>query len=222
MSLMFLARLTRADILFACVYLATFTSAPTMSHYLHACRLLRYVSDSPNYGVLFRRQAGPDAHQVVCRVYSDGAEGTHASGHGQCGIFVTLGSGYICARSSKVTMVTLSASEVERFALAEGGTYAVFMHAIIPRFGHTLAGPIRLHMDSTSAEASTSREGPFSRNKHILYKKGFVRELKEAGIVDTVHTAGPELCADMLTKPVPLAPLGRFIQKIGLVALASA
>ena len=58
MSLMFLARLTRADILFACVYLATFTSAPTRSHYLHACRLLRYVSDSPNYGVLFRRQAG--------------------------------------------------------------------------------------------------------------------------------------------------------------------
>jgi hypothetical protein len=219
MSVMFMARLTRVDLLFVCVYLATFTSAPTMSHYLHACRLLKYIADSPNYGILYKGQT--NGQQVTCRVYSDGAEGTHASGHGQCGIVVTLNSGYICARSSKVTMVTLSASEVERFASAEGATYAVFVTAIIPRFGHKLDGPVHMHMDSTAAEAAISREGPFARNKHILYKKGFVKELKEQGVIDTTHTPGKDLVADMLTKPMPYDPLLRHIKKAGLVSLAT-
>ena len=192
------------------MYLATFTSAPTQSHYLHACRLLKYIADSPNYGILFRDQ--PDGVRVVCRVYSDAAEGTHASGHGHCGIMVTLGSGYISARSSKITMVTLSASEAERFGTAVGGTYAVFMTAIIPRFGHTIEGPVHMHMDSTSAEAALSREGPFAWNKH---KKGFV------GVIDTTHTPGTILVADMLTKPLAIGPLERHIKKAGLVSLSS-
>ena len=37
MGIMYLARLTRADLLFATTYLSTFASKPTMSRYAHAC-----------------------------------------------------------------------------------------------------------------------------------------------------------------------------------------
>ena len=123
------------------------------------------------------------------------------------------------ARSSKITMVTLSVTEAERFGTAEGGTYAVFMTAIIPRFGHSLEGPVHMQMDSTSAEAALSCEGSFARNKHILYKKGFVKELKETGVIDTTHTPGAFLVADMLTKPLALGPLERHIKKLQSVYL---
>jgi len=49
--------------------------------------------------------------------------------------------------------VTLSASEAERFGTAEGGTYAVFMTAIITRFGHSLEGPVHMHMDRHTVRA---------------------------------------------------------------------
>ena len=95
------------------------------------------------------------------------------------------------------------------------------MTAIIPRFGHTIEGPVHMHMDSTSAEAALSREGPFARNKHILYKKGFVKELKDTGVIDTTHTPGTILVADMLTTPLAIGPLERHIKKAGLVSLSS-
>ena len=41
MSTMYLARLTRADILFPTVYLATKSQSPTKSDYIKLCRVLK-------------------------------------------------------------------------------------------------------------------------------------------------------------------------------------
>ena len=53
MSTMYLARLTRADILFPTVYLATKSQSPTKSDYIKLCRVLKYVKRRVNHGVTF-------------------------------------------------------------------------------------------------------------------------------------------------------------------------
>jgi len=55
MALMYLARLTRYEILFTVSYLATKGTKPSMRHYKAACRVLRYIECSGDYGIVFKK-----------------------------------------------------------------------------------------------------------------------------------------------------------------------
>ena len=217
MSIMFLARLTRADILFVSTFLATKMKAPTHRDYLHLCRLLRYISDSPNYGIRFRKV---DGEMLIANVYTDMAEHIYPTGHGHGGVFVTLGSGYIGCRSARLSIVTLSSKEGETYVAAEGGTWVRFIRAIVPRLGHTFTVPVRQWTDNTGVIADTRREGEFGRNKHVTIRKGFMRELVARREATMHHLETARMPADMLTKALVGEALKRHIRKVGLVALS--
>jgi hypothetical protein len=156
---------------------------------------------------------------MFAHVFTDASEATHVSGHGQCGVFATLGSGYIGCRSSKITMVTLSSKEAEQFAAGEGGTWAVFLQAIVPRLGHELSGPVKFWQDNNGSIADSIKEGSFSRNKHIFVRKGFIRELVQLLVIVVNYLATQFMPADMLTKPVGIMLNDRHMKKVGLVRM---
>jgi hypothetical protein len=216
MSIMFLARFTRADCLFPVCYLATKTSKPTVQHYLHACRLLKYIQDMGNYGIRYRRV---DGGRINFNIYSDASEVIYPSGHGQCGVFVTIGSGYIGCRCSQIHMVTLSSKEAEQYAGSEAGTWVKFVRAVTPNYGHTI-NSVKMWFDSTAAIADTKKEGQFSRNKHITYRKGFVREIVANGEASVDWMPTTDMPADFLTKPSGGAGLFKLMKSVGMVKIA--
>ena len=140
-----MARLTRADILFPTVFLATRSQSPTVDDYQKLCRILKYVKRGPDYGVLFRKDAG-----ICATVYTDASHGLHEDGKGQIGIIATLGSGYVGARSSKIKMITLSSTESEQLALCEATTYAKWMRKMLRDLGHEIKTPTKLFLDNDS------------------------------------------------------------------------
>ena len=57
---------------------------------------------------------------IAMTIYTDASHATHRDGKGHVGMIVTLGSGCIGAKSSKIRMVTLSSTESEGVALCDG------------------------------------------------------------------------------------------------------
>ena len=58
MSVMYIARLTRADILLLTVYLATKGQSPTLKNYMGLCRILKYDKDGGPMSIHFKKVQG--------------------------------------------------------------------------------------------------------------------------------------------------------------------
>ena len=174
MSVMYLARLTRADVLFATTYLASKSQAPVTRDYNCLCRVLKYLKTNPDYGLLFKKDAGIEA-----TIYTDASHGLHEDGKGHIGIVVTLGSGYVQVKSLKIKIVTLSSTESEGVALCEATTYARWIRAMLEAFGHKMLTPTKLYMDNESAILMAEKDGSFARNKHVMIRRNYTREGSE-------------------------------------------
>jgi len=132
MSLMYLARLTRYEILFAVSYLATKSQNPSLKHYKAACRVLRYIECSGDIAILFRSKC-----RFGIRISCDSSHRMYKDGKGQGGIMVSIGSGVVHARSYKIKITVLSPSESEGVTVCEAGTYAIFMICLCRALGHS-------------------------------------------------------------------------------------
>ena len=208
MSVMYLARLTRADVLFATTYLASKSQAPVTRDCNCLCRVLKYLKTSPDYGIMFKKDAGIEA-----TIYTDASHGLHEDGKGHIGIVATLGSGYVQVKSLKIKIVTLSSTESEGVALCEATTYARWIRAMLEAFGHKMLTPTKLFMDNESAILMAEKDGSFARNKHVLIRRNYTREEIKDKIVIPAHKSTTKMPADMLTK----AKVSRLI-KVDMLA----
>ena len=124
MSLMFLARMTRADLLLSVTVCSTRSSNATSGDLVILKRILAYLAHVPNYGI---RYVGGKA--MVFRSYVDSSHALHKDGRGHGGLFLTLGSGYVFAKSGKLKTSTLSSTESENNMMCEGSTYIPWMRS---------------------------------------------------------------------------------------------
>ena len=214
MSLMFLARMTRADLLFSVTLLATKISDPFEEDLDAAFRVLQYLNDTPNYGIKFK---GGD--QSGLRVYADASHATHVDGKGHGSIVITLGSGYVFSKSGKLKTVTLSSTESEGETMTNECTYVVWMRDLLTFWGYPQILPTRMFQDSLSAIWLATHDGKFNRNKHTLVKRAYFREKVEQGVVAVLHRDTDKMLADMGTKAVGRDLLSKHMKYIGMVPM---
>jgi hypothetical protein len=214
MSIMYIARLTRYEMLFAVSYLATKAKKPTIKNYKADCRLLRYLECSGDVAILFRRNC-----RFGIRIGCDLSHRMYKDGKGQGGIMVSIGSGVVHARSYKIKVTVLSPSESEGVTVCEAGTYAIFMICLCRALGHNWNEEdfVTIKQDNLSTIWLQSHDGVFGRNKHILARDNYVKELIKEGIVKVSHCDTEFLNADMETKVVELIQQNRLMQKSDMV-----
>jgi len=214
MALMYLARLTRYEILFPVVYLATRASEPSMRNYKSACRILRYLECSGDRAILFRKRC-----RFEIKISADSSHRLYKDGKGQGGIMVSIGSGVVHARSFKIKISVLSPTECEGVAVCEAGTYAIFMISLCKALGHEMKENdfVSIKQDNLSTIWLQTHDGVFGRNKHILARDNFVKELIEDRVAKVGHCDTELLIADMMTKVVVLAQMNRLMQRSDMV-----
>ena len=66
MSVMYIARSTRADVEFPAVYMASRSQKPTEKDYLALCMVLKYLERRGDYGIHFKADAG-----IAAAIYTD-------------------------------------------------------------------------------------------------------------------------------------------------------
>jgi len=214
MAIMYLARLTRYEILFTISYLATKGQNPTMRNYKSACRVLRYLECSGDRAILFRKNSN-----FNIRIAADSSHRLYSDGKGQGGIMVSIGSGVVHARSYKIKISVLSPAESEGVVVCEAGTYALFMISLCRALGKKMKEGdfVSIKQDNLSTIWLQTHDGVFGRNKHVVARDNFTKELIEDGIVKVGHCDTELLNADMMTKVVDLSQMNRLMQRSDMV-----
>jgi hypothetical protein len=211
MSLMYLARFTRPDILFAVSYLATKTQAPSTKDMKVLMRVIRYLHGTSQLKMRISKS------DLKLHVYADASHIVHHDGKGHSGIILTFGSAPIFFRSVKLKAITRSSTESELMSLEDASTYVVWTQLLLEELGVDQHRPTIVYQDNKSTIHMAQYGGNFKRTKHILCKQMYVRERIEQGDLTLKYCPTDEMVADVLTKPLGKASFLKFRAKLGLV-----
>jgi hypothetical protein len=212
MSLMYLARFTRPDILMPITYLATKSAAPTEDDYAKAIRVLAYAATTRSRNLIFR--AGAD---LTLQIFADAAHMLHKDGKGHGGIIGTMGSAPIFSKSYKFKLVTRSSTESEMVCLDEAVTYAIWLTSLLRDFKFSIKLPVKMLQDNLSTIGIVLNGGTFARTKHMITKYGYIKQHVDLGNISLEHCRTQVMAADMVTKPLAGTDLKKLSQLICIV-----
>jgi hypothetical protein len=210
MSLMYLARLTRPDILLSVTYLASKSHNCTTTDWQSAIRVLKYLDGSRDRGIIIHCTE----LKIVC--FCDASHGTHVEGKGHTGYVICMGDNqsYLASKSAKQKLVALSSTDAEVFAMTDCLKQAVWLRNVLRDLNLCALKPIKLYQDNKSAMIMISEPSKFKRSKHILIKISYARELVKQAIVNVRYLSTDAMFADMLTKPLHGEQFARHCDQI--------
>jgi hypothetical protein len=212
MSLMYLARFTRADILMPVTYLATKSANPTQDDYNKLMRILSYVVGTASMSLNFT-----PVQDLRVQIWADASHMLHKDGKGHGGIIGTLGSAPIFTKSFKIKLITRSSTESEMVALEESVTYALWLKAILTDLRIRPFHPAIIYQDNKSTIIIATQGGSFSRSKHITNRQQFLNQHVSNNDVTLKYCPTKEMPADMLTKPLSHPDLDRLRKIINIL-----
>jgi hypothetical protein len=211
MSLMFLARFTRPDILMPVTVLATRSANPTQSDMAKVMRVVYYLAGTVGRGYRYRHNV-----ELLFTSYADAAHCIHLDGRGHGGMTLLLGGSPIFCRSIKLKCTTRSSSESELVMLDEASTYVSWCRDMLHDMGVVQSTPTTLYQDNLSTIIMATNGGTFKRTKHMLNKHAYVRERIQNGDILLKYKPTEFMVADLLTKPVPKARFQMLTKMLGL------
>ena len=196
MSLLYLARITRPDILFAVTYLASKSAFPTLGDFLKLKRILRYLAGSMSKAMRMFGTA------ILLKLFADASHGLHVDGKGHSGLTIFMGNSAVYNKSTKQKCVALSSTESEIISLCDAATYIQWLILLLQDLHLGQTPPISLCQDNTSAVHMVTNGITFRKGKHITIKTHFVKTLLEDGVLKFEYVPTEDMLADMHTKPL--------------------
>jgi hypothetical protein len=206
---------TRPDISLATQQLSQFLHKPTMVHYKAACRVVRYLKQSPGKGLMF-----PRSSEIQILGYSDadwaGCLDTRRSTSGYC---FFLGNSLVSWKAKKQVTVSRSSSEAEYRALSTATCELIWMLHLLKDLGITCEKLPVLYCDSQSAVHIASNPVFHERTKHLDIDCHLVREKLQQGLLKLLPVSTNDQLADFLTKALPSPKFNSFVCKLGMIDL---
>ena len=197
--LLYLAKRARPDILTTVAYLATRVTRCTDHDVEKLARLLRYVNDTKERGIVLRiRNKG-----VHVSVYIDAAYGVHHDKKSHTGSAVVVGEvGAVHCKSAKQQIVTKSSTEAELVALSDSANQGLHLRKFLLAQGHRV-GPVTVYQDNLSCMAMIDRgRHGAERTRHIDLRYYWLKERVDKGEAVVKHLGTKSMYANMLTKPL--------------------
>ena len=208
MSLMYLARMTRPDILFPVTFLATKSAHPTIRNLAQAKRILRYVKGNMSLSLTL---SGTSLN--LC-LYADASHGIYADGKGHYGVVMMMGGDEVFRICRRIKCVTLSSTESEIVALVDAATYIRWLIALYKELGLDIEVPVTLHQDNQSAIHIVTNGPTFKRTKHMTIKTHFAKGLIDEGLLKLQFTPSEEMNADNYSKNMNETRIVRYTARI--------
>lgn len=191
---------TRPDLIYSVNLVSRYMENPTERHMLAAKRILRYVQGTIGFGIQYRHGG---EERLVGYVDSDYA-GDENDRKSTSGYAFMLGNGAISWASKKQPIVTLSTTEAEFVAAANGACQAVWLRNVLAEVGFDQGNGTVLWCDNSSTIKLSKNPVLHGRSKHIHVRYHFLRELVNEEVIDLEYCSTHEQLADVMTKPVKL------------------
>ena len=124
-SLLYIARMTRPDILFATTALGKHCSRPAVRHWMATMRVISYLARTANFGIALRGTDCPAVSVVSDASYAPQGARSHT------GITTMLGSSHVAWSSKQQGLVTLSSAEAEYVAISAAAQDALWIAGLL-------------------------------------------------------------------------------------------
>jgi hypothetical protein len=198
MSLMYLAKRTRPDILKEVVYASTKCINPTLGDLKKVVRIFKYINSTKGNCLEFL------VSKIEVCAYIDASHMCHPDTKGHGGVVISLGpnGGTIYAKSFKIKNISLSSCEAELAAGHEGIQRGLYVRRLLTEFGYEL-GPVKLYQDNEAAIKLLENNMSNSfKSKHINVRYFYAREKIDNGELKIIKLPTDKMIADVLTKPM--------------------
>lgn len=188
--------LTRPDISFAVNKVCQFMHCPTTDHWTAVKRILRYLKQTIQYGLLLQPFSSATLH-----AFSDADwAGCINDSRSTSGYGINLGPNLISWSSKKQTTVARSSTEVEYRGLANATAELLWICYLLHELGYKVLRPPTLWCDNISAIYLTANPIFHSRTKHVAIDFHFVREVVARKALDIKYLSIMDQTADIFTK----------------------
>jgi hypothetical protein len=203
-KLIHMMKWSRPDVLNAVRDLTRQMSAATMCHVKAMKRVMTYLTAMPKQGLTLKpseKWDGSREFEFTISGFSDSdfaKEPTERKSVSGWAVF--LNGAPISMRSKMQDCTTLSVTEAELVAAMACAQDMLFSMRLMESIGLRVKKPMVLTVDNKGAKDLANNWSVGGRTRHIDVRYYFLRELKEAGLVQTVWQHGVHNCADLFTK----------------------
>lgn len=198
-SLMYLSVATRPDISYAIGIVSRYLEKPTIVHETAAKRILKYLAQSIEYGILYRTDGDGQLNGFSDADYAGDVDSRKSTS----GFIFTYNNNIISWCSERQKAVSLSTMESEYVAASNSIRELIWLKAFIGEILSINFKKINFFMDNQSAIRLIKNPELHKRSKHIDVKYHFIREKYEDGLFTINYIPTEKMIADMLTKPLP-------------------
>lgn len=214
-GLRYAADCTRSDIAYCTGQLARYLHDPSREHYEAAKHCYLYLKGTADYWLTL---GGSEPTQLIGYADSDGM--TTSGNKLIMGYIFKLGLSLISWSSKWATLVTLSVTEAELYALASASTEAIYLKNFANEILQTSMAPTLIYTNSASTLAiiNAPEEQHTQHTKYFDIRKNFLTDHIEKDFIRVTHISTTEQQANLLTKALSGDKVKRFMQLLCLCA----
>lgn len=209
-SIMYLAQITRYDVMYSTCQLARAMSKPSKVHMGAAKHLLRYLAGSTDFTIVYKKGG------FKLTAFSDANWGNNPdNGKSTSCYLIMMSRAPVSFKTGPQSLTAMSTMEAELVAAALAMKEAVFCSNMMVELGFRGDfGQVPLYIDNTATLHVIGNRTYSSRTKHIALRFFYIRELVKDGIV-SIHYIPTELqLADIGTKHLSKHRLQFLLNKI--------
>ena len=194
--------ISRPDIGFAVANAATKSKNPNVDDFNALIRIVNYLYQTRDKGLIFRKQEKGTDIQIFIHV--DASYLLYADSKAQSGYTFSMNNlGTFFAKSSKQSVVTTSSTHAEARALFTAVNEYVFMEMVAKEIGRPFISPAVVLEDNMPVVILLNKDRTLPRaSKHFAMLINYCRELIENGTICVKKIATEDNFADILTKHV--------------------
>jgi len=195
MSIMYIGKRCRPDVLANAAYLSTKINSPNVNDLKAALKTLRYLNSSKEKGILFSK-----TRQQDLKLSCDAAFNVHCDAKSHTGAVILAGGAPVYYKSSKQKSVSKSSTEAEMIACDTGVDMLLHIAEIAEFMGFGVEYPITIEQDNKSAIFILERGRPTKKRAPIEVKYQYILENIQNGKVCISYVPTEAMVADILTK----------------------
>ena len=207
--------LTRPDISFALNKVCQFLHALTTVHWTAAKRIVRYVKNTMNLGLTFRKSSSTLVSAFSDSDWAGCIDDRRSTG----GFAVFFGPNLISWCAKKQATVSRSSTEAEYKALANATAEIIWVQSMLKELGIKSIKAPCLWCGNLGATYLSANPVFHARTKHIEIDFHFVRERVANQQLDIRFVHSRDQVADGFTKPLPTRSFEEFKRNLNLTKL---
>jgi hypothetical protein len=201
-KLLWIGTQTRTDIRLPCSFLCSRVLAPTTEDLSKLSRVLGYLLHTSNLGLRFESKG-----ELELECFADASYLVHREdGKSHTGFVIQLAGSTICSESKKQGIVAQSSTEAELIALNSAKNSVLGLRSFLRELGYEQHLPTVIHEDNMAVLTMLEKGRPSLKNQHIAMRFFSASEAIERDQILTTYLNTKIMIADLLTKPLPVAP----------------